>query len=362
LSHYEQAEDADALEPGGVDVAGGRVEAAFGEGVLSGEHTEHGAAELDLDERELEELAALAQSGNGARSRGRNGRQRAGVQAAPRGDPDAPVDALRQFLSDIGRARLLTADEEVALAKRIERGDFTAKQKMIESNLRLVVSIAKNYRNQGLPLLDLIQEGTLGLVRAAEKFDHRKGFKFSTYATWWIRQAVTRALADKARTIRIPVHVIEKLNKIGRAERKLTTALGHEPTIDEIAAETGIESDEVQSLRDSARETVSLEKPVGEQQESALGHVIADEHSESPYERAEEILRSEALHAAMENLDPRERRVLELRYGLGGRKPQTLDDVSQIMKVTRERVRQIEVGALKRLATLPESQPLRADA
>ena len=225
--------------------------------------------------------------------------------------PDMTTDSLQLFLKDIGKVRLLTAQEEVDLAKRIERGDLDAKQKMVESNLRLVVSIAKNYRNQGLPFLDLIQEGTLGLVRAAEKFDYRKGFKFSTYATWWIRQAIARALADKARTIRIPVHVVEKLNKIGRAERKLVTELGREPTPDEIAEHTGIEPEEVESIKRSAQAPVSLEKPVGDEEESEFGQFIADERAESPYERAAEILTKEALREALENLSYRERRVLD---------------------------------------------------
>ena len=241
--------------------------------------------------------------------------------------PDMTTDSLQLFLKDIGKVRLLTAQEEVDLARRIERGDLDAKQKMVESNLRLVVSIAKNYRNQGLPFLDLIQEGTLGLVRAAEKFDYRKGFKFSTYATWWIRQAIARALADKARTIRIPVHVVEKLNKIGRAERKLVTELGREPTAEEIAHHTGIEPEEVESIKRSAQAPVSLEKPVGDEEESEFGQFIADERAESPYERAAEILTKEALREALENLSYRERRVLELRYGLGGEHPRTLDEV-----------------------------------
>ena len=241
--------------------------------------------------------------------------------------PDMTTDSLQLFLKDIGKVRLLTAQEEVDLAKRIERGDLDAKQKMVESNLRLVVSIAKNYRNQGLPFLDLIQEGTLGLVRAAEKFDYRKGFKFSTYATWWIRQAIARALADKARTIRIPVHVVEKLNKIGRAERKLVTELGREPTPEEIAEHTGIDPEEVESIKRSAQAPVSLEKPVGDEEESEFGQFIADERAESPYERAAEILTKEALREALENLSYRERRVLELRYGLGGEHPRTLDEV-----------------------------------
>ena len=273
--------------------------------------------------------------------------------------PDMTTDSLQLFLKDIGKVRLLTAQEEVDLAKRIERGDLDAKQKMVESNLRLVVSIAKNYRNQGLPFLDLIQEGTLGLVRAAEKFDYRKGFKFSTYATWWIRQAIARALADKARTIRIPVHVVEKLNKIGRAERKLVTELGREPTAEEIAEVTGIDPEEVDSIKRSAQAPVSLEKPVGDEEESEFGQFIADERAESPYERAAEILTKEALREALENLSYRERRVLELRYGLGGEHPRTLDEVGRTFNVTRERIRQIENQSLKKLQSLAEAQKLR---
>jgi RNA polymerase primary sigma factor len=272
---------------------------------------------------------------------------------------ETTTDALQLFLREAGRHALLTAAQEVELAKRIERGDMGAKTHMIQSNLRLVVSIAKNYRNQGLPFLDLIQEGTLGLVRAAEKFDYRKGFKFSTYATWWIRQAIARALADKARTIRIPVHVVEKLNKIGRAERKLVTELGREPTPEEIAEHTGIEPEEVESIKRSAQAPVSLEKPVGDEEESEFGQFIADERAESPYERAAEILTKEALREALENLSYRERRVLELRYGLGGEHPRTLDEVGRTFNVTRERIRQIENQSLKKLQSLAEAQKLR---
>ncbi len=269
------------------------------------------------------------------------------------------TDSLQLFLKDIGKVRLLTAQEEVDLAKRIERGDLDAKQKMVESNLRLVVSIAKNYRNQGLPFLDLIQEGTLGLIRAAEKFDYRRGFKFSTYATWWIRQAIARALADKARTIRIPVHIVEKLNKIGRAERRLVTELGREPTREEIAALTEIDPEEVDSIQRSARAPVSLEKPVGDDEGSEFGQFIADERAESPYERAAEIFAKEALSEVLESLSYRERRVLELRYGLEGDDPRTLDDVGRTFNVTRERIRQIENQSLKKLQSLAMAQKLR---
>jgi RNA polymerase primary sigma factor len=272
---------------------------------------------------------------------------------------EVSTDALQLFLKDIGKVPLLTAAQEVELAKRIERGDHRAKQKMVESNLRLVVSIAKNYRNQGLPFLDLIQEGTIGLVRAAEKFDYRKGFKFSTYATWWIRQAVARALADKARTIRMPVHVVEKLNKIGRTERKLLGELGREPTAEEIAAELDIDPEEIEHIRRSAQAPISLEKPVGDEEESEFGHFLADDNLPLPEEAAETTLRKETLRHILGSLSLRERRVLELRYGLDGQHPRTLDEVGRTFNVTRERVRQIENQSLKKLQALAESQKLR---
>jgi len=259
------------------------------------------------------------------------------------------TDALQLFLNEIGRHKLLTAAQEIGLAKRIERGDHRAKQEMVEANLRLVVSIAKRYRNQGLPFLDLIQEGTIGLVRAAEKFDHRKGFKFSTYATWWIRQAAARAIADKARTIRMPVHVVDKLNKIVRSERRLRAELGREPSTAEIARDLDLASEQVESIKRTAQTPVSLQKPVGDDEESELVHFITDESEPLPDEAAEVTLRNEALTEILGTLSHRERRVLELRYGLNGEHPRTLDEVGVAFNVTRERIRQIENQSLKKL-------------
>ncbi len=336
------------------EVATALVEIELDEGDIEDLHAHLEKSEIELVEEIDPALIAAQQVERAPDKRGR--RKKATIDLRP----DMTTDSLQLFLKEISKVRLLTAQKEVDLAKRIERGDLDAKQKMVESNLRLVVSIAKNYRNQGLPFLDLIQEGTLGLVRAAEKFDYRKGFKFSTYATWWIRQAIARALADKARTIRIPVHVVEKLNKIRRAERSLVTELGREPTPEEISDNvTGIEPDEVDSIKRSAQAPVSLEKPVGDEGESEFGQFIADERAESPYERAAEILTKEALREALENLSYRERRVLELRYGLGGEHPRTLDEVGRTFNVTRERIRQIENQCLNKLPSLAETQKLR---
>jgi RNA polymerase primary sigma factor len=268
------------------------------------------------------------------------------------------TDSLQLFLKDIGKVDLLTAAQEVELAKRIERGSQRAKQAMVEANLRLVVSIAKKYRNRGLPFLDLIQEGTIGLVRAAEKFDHRKGFKFSTYATWWIRQAVARALADKARTIRMPVHIVEKLNKIVRSERELRAELGREPTSLEIGIDVELSPDEVEQIRRSSQAPVSLEKPVGDEQESEFGHFLTDENQELPDEAAEVTLREEMLRKMLGTLPSRQRAVLELRYGLNGEHPRTLDEVGRTFNVTRERIRQIQNQSLRKLETLARAEKL----
>ena len=272
---------------------------------------------------------------------------------------EVSTDALQLFLKDIGKVELLTAAEEVELAKRIERGDHRAKQEMVEANLRLVVSIAKRYRNQGLPFLDLIQEGTIGLVRAAEKFDWRKGYKFSTYATWWIRQAVARALADKGRTIRMPVHVVEKLNKIVRSERKLRGELCREPTPFEIARDVDLPIDEVEQIQRTSQAPVSLEKPVGDEEESEFGHFLTDENAPLPDEAADTTLRQELLRDILGTLSHRERRVLELRYGLDGEQPRTLDEVGRAFNVTRERIRQIENQSLKKLRALADTNSLR---
>jgi RNA polymerase primary sigma factor len=269
------------------------------------------------------------------------------------------LDSLRLYLREIGKVPLLTADQEVYLAKRIERGDMAAKTHMIEANLRLVVSIAKSYLGRGLSFLDLIQEGSLGLIRAVEKFDYRKGYKFSTYATWWIRQAVTRAIADKARTIRIPVHMVEKLNKVVHIERQLVQRLGREPQPDEIALELEMTTEEVREILRMAQLPVSLEKPIGEEEESELGDFVPDEQAESPFDTASVQLRREDIEKALDSLPDRERKVIELRFGLTGAQPCTLEEVGRAFGVTRERIRQIENNTLKRLETLPEAQGLR---
>ena len=266
---------------------------------------------------------------------------------------ETTTDALQLFLREIGRHPLLTAADEVELSKRIERGDLDAKRRMIECNLRLVVSIAKNYRNQGLPFLDLIQEGMFGLIRAVEKFEWRRGLKFSTYATWWIRQAVARAIADKARTIRVPVHVVERMQKMQRAERYLFTHLGREPRLEEIAEEAGLPLHQAMEVRAAARASTSLDQPIGEQEDAVFGDLVAGDDP-LPDEVTEYRLQKEALERALAALPERERRVLELRYGLGGEEPHTLEHIGRRLGLTRERVRQIEVESLGRLSSLRE--------
>lgn len=259
------------------------------------------------------------------------------------------TDPVRQYLREIGKVPLLVAEEEVELAKGFERGERKSKDKLIQSNLRLVVSIAKKYIGRGLSLLDLIQEGNQGLIRAVEKYDWRKGYKFSTYATWWIRQAITRAIADQARTIRIPVHMVETINKLYRISRRLMQELGREPTAEEIAEEAEIEPDRVREIFKIAQEVTSLEAPVGEDQESFLGDFIPDESQLSPVDAASKQLLKDHLDEVLSTLSDREARVLKLRFGLEGNKQMTLEEVGKVFGVTRERIRQIEAKALRKL-------------
>jgi RNA polymerase primary sigma factor len=277
--------------------------------------------------------------------------------------PDPTVDSLQQLLDGIATTPLLSAEEEIALAKRIERGDLEAKDHMTRANLRLVVSIAKRYRNQGLPFLDLIQEGSIGLVRAVEKFDWRRGFKFSTYATWWIRQAISRAIADKARTIRIPIHIDNVLKKLDGAQRKLEANGDRDPTVEEIAALAGVDPVEADVILRASQPLISLDKPVGDDADAAhFGELIPDEAAETPFEAAAESMLHERLNEVLDNLPYRERRILELRYGLGGEAGRTLDEVARMFGLTRERTRQLEETSLRKLATLAEAQALREAA
>jgi RNA polymerase primary sigma factor len=280
-------------------------------------------------------------------------------QPAGRTSTETTTEALQLFLREAGRRPLLNAAQEVELSKRIERGDTEAKRQMIESNLRLVVSIAKRYRNQGLPFLDLIQEGSLGLIRAAEKFDWRRGYKFSTYATWWIKQAVARGLADKARTIRMPVHIAERRHKLNRAERSLLTQLGREPTLEEIAEQAHLPLGQAQDVRRAPRVSASLDQPVGEQGDTVFADFVASE-GPLPEEEVEVSLRSQALIGVLSILEDREREVLVLRYGLGDSEPKTLEEIGHGLAVTRERVRQIESAALERMASFQEMRDITA--
>jgi RNA polymerase primary sigma factor len=334
--------------------------------------------EVDVTKEQLRDLRAhlveqgidlLARDGTAAKLRGDgtpeegDAKEQAAAATGKKIEIDLTVepslDSLRLYLRSIGRVELLTAGEEVSLAKRIERGDMDAKQHMIEANLRLVVSIAKGYLGRGLTFLDLIQEGSLGLIRAVEKFDYRRGYKFSTYATWWIRQAVTRAIADKARTIRIPVHMVEKLNKVVHVERQLVQELGREPMPEEIAAQLEVTVREVKDIQRLAQLPISLEKPIGEEEDSELGDFVEDETADSPFELAIENLRRENVRTALDALPEREREVIEMRFGLKGHEARTLEEVGRAFGVTRERIRQIENTTLKKLEALPEAQRLR---
>ena len=347
-------------------------------GFLTFEEIERCLEDVEVTKEQLQELHSyLDEQGidivgsDGRPATSETNRVEAAAQAARQPTPEQPkkpeidltvepsLDSLRLYLRSIGRVDLLTADQEVSLAKRIERGDMMAKQQMVEANLRLVVSIAKAYLGRGLTFLDLIQEGSLGLIRAVEKFDYRRGYKFSTYATWWIRQAVTRAIADKGRTIRIPVHMVEKLNKVVHVERQLVQQMGREPTPEEIARELECTAREVRDILRIAQQPVSLEKPIGEEEESELGDFVEDQTAESPFELASENLRRENVRRALAALPTREREVIEMRFGLTGGRPRTLEEVGRAFNVTRERIRQIENHTLKKLEALPEAQRLR---
>lgn len=268
-------------------------------------------------------------------------------------------DPVRMYLKEIGRVPLLAGEEEIELAKRMEKGDEEAKRRLAEANLRLVVSIAKRYVGRGMLFLDLIQEGNLGLIKAVEKFDYRKGFKFSTYATWWIRQAITRAIADQARTIRIPVHMVETINKLIRISRQLLQELGREPLPEEIAKEMDIPVERVRDIMKIAQEPVSLETPIGEEEDSHLGDFIEDEDAPAPAEAASFILLKEQLEEVLETLTPREKKVLRLRFGLDDGRARTLEEVGQEFGVTRERIRQIEAKALRKLRHPSRSKKLK---
>ncbi len=334
--------------------------------------------EADVTKEQVQELHSyldeqgidvVEPDGQPARSEASSVEARAAQANEPQPDQRKPVevdltvepslDSLRLYLRAIGRVSLLTAEQEVLLARRIERGDMAAKKQMIEANLRLVVSIAKSYLGRGLTFLDLIQEGSMGLIRAVEKFDYRRGYKFSTYATWWIRQAVTRAIADKGRTIRIPVHMVEKLNKVVHVERQLVQQLGREPSPEEIADELETTVREVRDVLRMAQQPVSLEKPIGEEEDSELGDFVEDQTAESPFELAADHLRRENLRRALAALPEREREVIEMRFGLVGERAYTLEEVGRAFNVTRERIRQIENHTLKKLEALPEAQRLR---
>jgi RNA polymerase primary sigma factor len=353
---------ADAQEKGFVTYA--EIETCLEEVEVTKEQVQELHAFLDEAGIEVVEAEGLpAKSESGSVERASEERSDPQPDRVKKAEVDLTVepslDSLRLYLRSIGRVNLLTAKQEVQLARRIERGDMAAKQQMIEANLRLVVSIAKSYLGRGLTFLDLIQEGSMGLIRAVEKFDYRRGYKFSTYATWWIRQAVTRAIADKGRTIRIPVHMVEKLNKVVHVERQLIQQLGREPTPEEIANELETTVREVRDVLRMAQQPISLEKPIGEEEDSELGDFVEDQTAESPFELAAEHLRRENLRRALATLPVREREVIEMRFGLTGERPYTLEEVGRAFNVTRERIRQIENHTLKKLEALPEAQRLR---
>ena len=375
IEPLETAADVEVIERDGEESPIGEIEELRGliatgreRGYLTFEEITSTLEEVEITKEQVSQLHAhlvehgidvVAEDGVSAYKAQRSGESGASKKEELDLTIEPSLDSLRLYLRAIGQVDLLTAQQEVELAKRIERGDMLAKRQMVEANLRLVVSIAKGYLGRGLSFLDLIQEGSLGLIRAVEKFDYRRGYKFSTYATWWIRQAVTRAIADKARTIRIPVHMVEKLNRVAHVERQLVQKLGREPEPAEIAGELRWPVSDVRDILRVAQLPVSLEKPVGDEDESELGDFVADDAVLEPFEEASEHLQKEGVRKALDALPERERQVIELRYGLSGAEPLTLEEVGRAFGVTRERIRQIENNTLKKLKRLPEAQMLR---
>jgi RNA polymerase primary sigma factor len=337
------------------------------QGFISTEEVADLVQEGDLSTAEVEEFYATLEEEEITLVEGE-------VPEAPGPAPAAPVheapaiqiahavatgDSIRMYLAEIGRVRLLTHADEIRLAKGIARGDKRCKDKLVEANLRLVVSIAKKYRNRGVSFLDLIQEGNLGLIRAAEKFDHNKGFKFSTYATWWIRQAITRAIADKGRTIRIPVHMVEKVNKFHRTHRRMVQLLGREPSDEEIAHELKVPVEEILRLQEISQRSISLETPVGDDDSSELGDFLEDAASATPTDAVSESLLKLHLREALDELPERERQIIELRFGMKDDRPRTLEEVGREFDITRERVRQIQMKTLNLLREQRRTQNLR---
>jgi RNA polymerase primary sigma factor len=342
-----------------------RIEALLAKGEREGcvnlSELSEAAQEAGLEDEQLEEVHERIESA-GAEISDDCGRSEAGATRYENGDvADTTTDALQLFLNEIRRYPLLTKEEEVELAKRIEQGDLEAKERMINSNLRLVVANAKKYQGQDLPLLDLVQEGIFGLIRASEKFDWRKGYKFSTYATFWIRQAIQRGLANRARTIRIPVHIGQRERKIARAQRELSAKLGRDPTEEEVSEAAELPIEQIREVRDVARTITSLDRPVGEDGETALGELLESE-GETPAEEVEVSLREETLRSAVESLPERERQVVKLRYGINGDEPTPLRETGRRLGLSPERVRQVESEALKRLAVSREIEALREAA
>lgn len=338
------------------------------QGYLSADDVSEFVREGDLSQSELEEFYStieeeeiniVAESEDDTPPSKASSRETNEVPIAQIAHAVATGDSIRMYLAEIGRVRLLTHADEIRLAKGVLRGCKRSKDRLVEANLRLVVSIAKKYRNRGVSFLDLIQEGNLGLIRAAEKFDHTKGFKFSTYATWWIRQAITRAIADKGRTIRIPVHMVEKVNKYHRTHRRMTQALGREPFDEEIGAELEITIDEILRLREISQRSISLETPVGDDDSSHLGDFLEDAGTVTPTEAVSESLLKLHLREALDELPERERQIIELRFGMKDDRPRTLEEVGREFDITRERVRQIQMKTLNLLREQRRTQNLR---